>query len=278
MSNEVYDEFCKTDIPNLTPLDRQILGHYCTRFNEQVKPPRAWPPLTELMRITGAHEKSISRSIGRISKRGLFIRITRADKERGLKAEYAINRPLLRSFIKVTDGLPNQEEVTEQTEKSNPSVPIGNPTVPETVLHGYPKPIKPIKPKNVDTHDRFNNLIINNVPNELRATIKRGQNLETLLDSLEVLGVSPEIIGGRINMITWSDSINSAGGIVVKTLTALIEEREQAIARSNAETEKGIKLDLEYQAAIRNKASREQIEQHVQEAKKGIGQGERPQD
>ena len=160
MSNEVYDEFCKASIPNLTQLDRQLLGHYCARFNEDVNPPRAWPPLAELERITDDHAKSISRSIGRLRKRGLLIRITLASKTRGKKAEYAINRPLLRSHIQVTEELPNTSlEVTEQALLGNSVVPVSNSPVPLEVLSGYAKPIKPIKPKNVDT-ERFNEVIL----------------------------------------------------------------------------------------------------------------------
>lgn len=85
MSNKVYEEFCKASIPNLTTLDRQVLGHYCARYNLDVRPPRAWPSRAELMRITGACDKSISRSLGRLTKRGLVQRVTLASKERGLK-------------------------------------------------------------------------------------------------------------------------------------------------------------------------------------------------
>ena len=55
MSNEHYNVYRKADIPNLTQLDRQLLGHYCQCFNLEVTPPRAWPPLSELRLITGAH-------------------------------------------------------------------------------------------------------------------------------------------------------------------------------------------------------------------------------
>jgi hypothetical protein len=64
MANEHYDEFCLASFPELTPLQRQLLGHYCTRFNESVIPPRAWPGLQELRNITNAHPKSISRALG----------------------------------------------------------------------------------------------------------------------------------------------------------------------------------------------------------------------
>lgn len=275
MSNKVYDEFCKASIPDLTILDRQVLGHYATRFNEKVNPPRAWPPRSELIRITGAHDKSISRSLGRLARRGLLIRITRADKDKGLRGEYAVNRELLNSLIQVTDELPNEYEVTDELETDNPLAPISNSGAPEKVLHGYAKPIKPTKPTNVDTYDRFNELILKNVPTQLRTTITAGRNLDTLLDELSQLGVTDQAIGSAINLITWTNVIK-AGAIVSITLSALIEERKQALDREAYEAEKHRQLDIERLEAEKNKASDEARDRHVQALKAKLGHVQRP--
>jgi hypothetical protein len=275
MSNKVYDEFCKATIPNLTELDRQLLGHYATRFNEKVNPPRAWPPRDELIRITGAHDKSISRSLGRLCKRGLLTRITLANKDRGLKAEYAVNRPLIRSFIQVTDELPNEYEVTDEVEAGNPIALLSNSGAPEKVLHGYAKPNKPNKPKNVHSYDRFNELILKHVPNELRATITTGKNLDALLDELSELGVTDQAIGGAINLITWTNVIK-AGAIVSITLTALIEERKQVLAREKYEADKRLELDRERLEAEKNKASDEARDHYIATANGLLGRVQRP--
>ena len=188
MSNEHYDEFSKAAIPGLTVLDRQLLGHYCARFNESVTPARAWPPLAELIRITGTHQKSISRSLGRLHKRSLLIRVTRASEIRGLKAEYAINRKLIRSYIQVTEELPNIDtariQVTEETLIGNSVVLEGNSVVPIRLPSGYPKPIKPNKPINEIDQERFD-FIISGQAKQVQERITPGTNYESLLDFIE---------------------------------------------------------------------------------------------
>ena len=137
MANKHYDEFCEAFLPNLKPLDRQLLGHLSARYNEAKSPPRAYPSLDELKRITGVHEKSISRSFGRLVKQGYIFRITKARK--GWQSEWGLNMPLIRTH-KVTDELPiDNEQVTEKSVIGNPTVLYGSP-------QSYPKPIKPIKP------------------------------------------------------------------------------------------------------------------------------------
>jgi hypothetical protein len=270
MSNKVYDEFCKASIPNLTTLDRQVLGHYATRFNEKVNPPRAWPPRSELIRITGAHDKSISRSLGRLTRRGLLLRITLADKEKGLRGEYAVNRALLNSLIQVTDELPNEYKVTDELETGNPIALLSNLGAPEKVLHGYAKPNKPIKPNNVHSYDRFNELILKHVPKELRATITAGKNLDTLLDELGELGVTDQAIGSAINLITWTNVIK-AGAIVSLTLTGLVDETKQALAREKYEADKRRELDLERLEAEKNKVSGESLDHYLQSVRERLG-------
>ena len=100
MANKHYDEFCDANLPNLKGLDRQLLGHMCARYNESKTPPKAYPPLSELKRITGVADKSISRSLSRLIKAGLLFRVTRA--RIGWQSEYAPNMARIRE-LKVTD-------------------------------------------------------------------------------------------------------------------------------------------------------------------------------
>jgi len=226
MSNEVYDEFCKASIPNLTILDRQLLGHYCTRFNETVVPPRAWPPLDELERITGAHEKSISRSIGRLNRRRLLVRVTLANKERGLKAQYAVNRGLIRSFIQVTDELPIKDvtgfQVTEEPLISNSPIPISNPSVPKEELYSYPKPNKPIKPikRNYEINYERWQVIKSGLDENVKRFINPAPNTELLLDKLEHKGTRLTAIRDHLARVNFSTS-TKIGGLFVKTLEDL---------------------------------------------------------
>lgn len=269
MSNEVYDEFCKASIPNLTTLDRQVLGHYCTRFNEDVRPHRAWPSRAELMRITGAHSKSISRSLGRLVKRRLIIRVTLASDRRGLKAEYAINRPLIRSHIKVTEQLPNTPlKVTKEVVVSNCEVLVSSPADALEELSSYAKRIKPIKPKNVDT-ERFNEVILKGVPTELRSTVSAGWNIEELLNEAESLGLSHNAIRGHLNVSGWQ-GVKSAGAIVIKHLQALIDEGKKQLALADQVTENNRLWDLEQVERERRKASPDNASRYIAEIKENL--------
>ena len=78
MANKHYEEFCQAELPNLNSLQRFLLGHMCARYNEDAKPPKAWPPLTELTRITGVADKSVSRGLRGLINAGLLFRVTRA--------------------------------------------------------------------------------------------------------------------------------------------------------------------------------------------------------
>ena len=276
MSNEVYDEFCLADIPNLTQLDRQLLGHYCTRFNESVTPARAWPSLAELKRLTGAHEKSISRSIGRLNRKRLLLRVTLANKERGLKAQYAVNRKLIRSFIQVTEELPIQDvsnlEVTEEPLLSNPVVPLSNSTVTEKEPHGYPKPNKPNKPINVINEERFNDLILNNLPKELRSKVTVGQNYEEQLDELERLRVSENRISEVFNLLPWHE-VKSAGGAVSKSLADLITEAHRLISERERVAEENRLRAFQDAERERLKAPLEIVELRANEAREALRRG-----
>ena len=226
MSNEVYDEFCKASIPNLTILDRQLLGHYCTRFNETVVPPRAWPPLTELERITNTHPKSISRSLGKLYKQGFLVRVTLANKERGRRAEYAVNRDLIRSFIQVTDELPIKDvtelQVTEEPLISNSPIPISNPSVPKEEPYGYPKPNKPIKPNkrnNEINYERWH-VVTSGLDENVKRFINPAPNTELLLDNLERKGTRLTAIRDYLAKVNFSTS-HKIGGLFVKSLEDL---------------------------------------------------------
>ena len=269
MSNEVYDEFCKASIPDLTTLDRQLLGHYCARYNEEVNPPRAWPSRAELMRITGACDKSISRSLGRLSKRRLIVRVTLASNVRGLKAEFAINRSLIRSHIQVTEELPNTPlQVTEQVLQGNSVELVSNSPVPLKVLSGYAKPIKPNKPKNVDT-ERFNEVILKGVPSELRSTVNAGRNIEELLNEAESLELSRNAIREHLNVTHWQN-VNSAGAIVLIRLQELIAERKKQLALAEQLAEKRRLWALEQAESERLKVSPERVGKYVNEALEAI--------
>lgn len=229
MSNEHYDEFCLATYPDLTQLERQLLGHYCARFNEKVSPPRAWPPLHELVNITGVHEKSISRALGSLTRKGYLRRVTLASRERGRKAEYAPNRELIKSLIKVTEELPNIQDVTHlqvtgDDSISNPSVPLGNVQVADRSPVSYPKPKEPNQPNNVD---RFNLIILNALPERLR-TVTPGTYLERLLDECDELGISDEV-RRMLTANRWDNVKDNPGGLVVSLIKNALDRKRRGL-------------------------------------------------
>jgi len=188
MANKHYDEFCQAKLPNnLTQLDHQLLGHMCARYNESKSPPRAYPSLAELKRITGAHDKSISRSFTRLIKAGWLFRVTKA--RLGRQAEYAPNMVRIRE-LKVTDELPiDNEQVTEKAV-------IGN----TTVLHGspvsYPKPNKPIKP----TTPLFSDLL-SVIPKDKH--FNATPEFLSLLEQLKQHGTSYNDLKATLKVFNW---------------------------------------------------------------------------
>ena len=187
MANKHYDEFCEAFLPNLKPLDRQLLGHLSARYNETKSPPRAYPSLDELKRITGVHEKSISRSFGRLVKQGYIFRITKARK--GWQSEWGLNMPLIRTH-KVTDELPiDNKQVTEKSVIGNPTVLYGSP-------ESYPKPIKPIKPTTQLVTD-----LLSVIPKDKQFTAT--PEFVSMLEQLKQYGTSYNDLKGDLKVLNW---------------------------------------------------------------------------
>ena len=187
MANNHYDEFCEADLSNLKQLDRQLLGHMCARYSLKVNPPRAWPKLSELKRITGVHEKSISRSINRLIKADLLFRVTRA--RIGWQGEYAPNMVKIRE-LKVTDELPiDNKQVTEKSVIGNPTVLYGSP-------ESYPKPIKPIKPTTQLVTD-----LLSVIPKDKQFTAT--PEFVSMLEQLKQHGTSYNDLKADLKVFNW---------------------------------------------------------------------------
>ena len=201
MANKHYDEFCEAELPNLKGLDRQLLGHMCARFNEGKTPPRAYPSLAELKRITGAHDKSISRSIGRLIKNAYLFRVTKA--RIGRQAEYAPNMARIRES-KVTHELPiDNEQVTEKAVIGNPTVFGGSPV-------SYPKPNQRIKP----TTPLFNDLL-SVIPKDKHFTAT--PEFLSLLEQLKQYGTSYNDLKAHLKVFNWF-GIDTPRGFVIHLL------------------------------------------------------------
>jgi hypothetical protein len=187
MANKHYDEFCEAELPNLNRLERQLLGHICARYNEEVKPPRAWPSLAELKRITGAHDKSISRGFTGLVNKSYLFRVTRA--RIGRQSEYAPNMLKIRQH-KVTHELPiNNEQVTETEVTGNATVISGSPT-------SYPKPNKPIKPTSQLVDD-----LLTIIPKDNHFTIT--PEFVSMLEQLNQHGTSYNDLKADLRIVDW---------------------------------------------------------------------------
>ena len=240
MSNVHYDLFCLAELPpELTVLDRQLLGHMCTRYNEKEHPPKAWPGADELTRITGAKPESNSRSIGRlIDDYALLFRVTRAVKgqggKRGNRGEYAPNLKLIASYI--TDGLSIKNEkvlalyknLTVENALDNPSAEVINPPEGITYPVSYAKPIEPIEPiyKRIEPNsvykinwDRWN-VITGELPDNVKKLIKPGRNYEKSLDTAIANGVQPSEIRRAVSAINYTNAYK-VGGLLDDVLRGL---------------------------------------------------------
>lgn len=223
MSNHDYELFTKATITNLRPLERMVLGHYCQRLSDKALPRKAWPPLDELVRITGAHPKSISRALGVLVKKGFLVRITKASKQRGHRAEYGVNLELLKSY-QVTAELPITHtdtplEVTPEYHESNSEVLVSNSEVLLRELTSYPKPIKPIKPIKRINVERWQ-IITSDLPHSVKSLINPALNSEELLDELVRKGTTLKAIREAVAKVDYANSYK-VGGLFIATLEKL---------------------------------------------------------
>ena len=223
MSNSDYELFTKAVIPNLSATERLLLGHYCQRLNDKVSPRKAWPPRDELERITGAHDKSISRCLSQLVKKGFLFRITLASKERGLRAEYGVNLELLKRY-QVTAELPITDrdtplEVTSEFPVSNPEVLVSNPEVLLRELTSYPKPNKPNKPNKRINWERWQ-IITSDLPSNVKSLINPDLNSENLLDELVLQGTSLKVIRETVAKVNYTLA-GKVGGLFIDTLEKL---------------------------------------------------------
>lgn len=252
MSNVHYDLFCLAELPTdeadprrVNQLDRQLLGHICTRFNENETPPKAWPGEAELVRITGVAPESVSRSVTRLVRREYLFRITRPSKgtgsKRGNRSEVAPNMELIASYVHLTDELSIKNEkvlalyrkLTPERLADNPTEAISNPTDAITYPVGYAKRIEPINLiKRIDTKRWL--IIVSKIPTEYRTYINPGQNYETLLDQCNANGHTNEDIASAIGRINFHGAYKK-GGLLNDVLQGLAGIKRASKSKSRLE-------------------------------------------
>lgn len=258
MSNVHYDLFCLADIPELTVLDRQLLGHMCTRYNENENPPKAWPGEAELKRITGCTPEANSRSITRLTRRSLLFRVTRpypgTGGKRGNRSEVAPNLKLIASYVHLTDELSKKSKAVQNLIKNLTNEPFidnptnfinnsrdafNNPTDAITYPTGYAKPIEPIEPiyKRIEPKDVYKinyerwNVVIGELPENVKKLIKPGRNYETSLDTAIANGVQPSEIRRAIGAINYTNAYK-VGGLLDDVLRGLAGSKRVSKSKS----------------------------------------------
>jgi len=218
MANDDYEQFCLAEIPGLTLLDRQILGHYCARYNKDKG--KAWPSMPELLRITGVQRPSIDRSRSRLVEVGLLIRVTRGQP--GQQAEFAINLELIKSYIRVTEQLHiTKEQVTVELQEVPEQLLTSTRAVGIEYPSSYSKRIKLIKPKNVSNEVTRFDFIISKLPNHIKSEITYGKNFDRRIDELQRQGTTLEAIRDHLEASDFTSS-NNVGGLVIYLLDRLL--------------------------------------------------------
>ena len=225
MANEHYDALCRATIPDLTTLDHLVLGHYCTRFDKARG--KAWPPMSELMNISGCARGSVERSKSRLVKRGLLRQITKGNK--GTKrCEYAPVMSEINSYS-VTGGLHNTpDKVTVETDNVTVETFKGNSPVSNGYPYGDTKPNKPNKPnkRTSSNYDelRFSLNVLSSLPERLSTFLSPSKNFETLLDECDELGITDDV-RRVLASNNWDNVTGNPGGIVHKVIKDAIERK-----------------------------------------------------
>lgn len=119
---------------------------------------------------------------------------------------------------------------------------------------------------------RFNNLILNNLPRDLRSKVNAGQNYEEQLNELERLRVSENRIRGAFNLLPWHE-VKSVGGAVSKSLADLVTEANKANSERERIAEQNRLMAVQDAERERLKAPLEIIERRANEAREGLRRG-----
>lgn len=228
MSNALYEKFCLATLPKeLTPLDRQLLGHYCLRFNPALRPPKAYPGMPELIGITKVLERSVLRSRARLVKQGYLYNITRG--KHWSRSEFGVNETLIEKFIRVTEELSLIDDCPHGHDLLTAGSPIGDPAVSNRSPQGHPISKERNKSKESKTFDliRFE-YIIQGLPTHLRALVNPGPNFENLLNELERKGTRKEAIREHLRANSWKE-VEKPGGIVDTLLRQLLTANTSSI-------------------------------------------------
>jgi hypothetical protein len=117
--------------------------------------------------------------------------------------------------------------------------------------------------------ERFDYVILNNTPKELRDAVTPGDNLENLLDELERHGTSRKAIGASLNALNWI-GVNQPGGFIVKALSTLLSQRIEINQERRAQRTASDNYQAERASAERDKVDPAEISALIEKVRTGL--------
>jgi hypothetical protein len=116
---------------------------------------------------------------------------------------------------------------------------------------------------------RFNDVILNPLPESVRKFVNPGKNFEERLDELTSLGALKDV-SVALGRVLYDPSKNP-GGLVLKVLNDLVALSKQRLERDKAEKERSLKVAKDIEEAGLNATS--DPAKWIEEAKKQIAKG-----
>ena len=117
--------------------------------------------------------------------------------------------------------------------------------------------------------ERFNNVILKPLPENVREFVKYGKNFDVLLDQITLLGALKDV-PAQLRSVTYDPGKNP-GGLVLKVLHDLLTATKQRVERDRLDREHNERVAQELEAVQRNASS--DPSKWIEEAKKRMAKG-----
>ena len=192
---------------------------------------------------------------------------------KGVRQCYHVKVQGLRELVRVSPITPIEQDnallgVTESSKGVTESV-TGSHTLPTyRELRDYKEERVNKTLSNIDL-ERFQNVILNSLPESVREFVKPGKNIEERLDELASLGALKGV-PGQLRSVLYDPSKNP-GGLVLKVLDDLLALTKQRLERDRLEREKDQRVAQELGNAVRNASS--DPSKWIEETRRVIAQG-----
>jgi hypothetical protein len=115
--------------------------------------------------------------------------------------------------------------------------------------------------------ERFNNVILKPLPENLREFVKYGKNFDILLDQITLLGALKDV-PVQLRSVNYDPGKNP-GGLVLKVLNDLLTASKQRSERDRLDREHNQRVAKEMEDVARNASS--DPSRHIEDARKRLG-------